>query len=313
MRFPFQLLSNRPFDCAGFGENAVDHLIAAPRYPDFNTKTEYASHELLAGGQIASAMIGLQRLGCTTAYAGRFGADAEGAFGLQTLAAECVNTDFTETITGARTQTAFIIIDAANGERTILWRRDPRLSYTADDAPVAIAEQARVLHLDAHDGAANIRLAQAARSAQTIVSADLDRADEHTAALLRLTDILITSEELPQHLTGIADERAALSELKARYGTALVGMTRGLRGALLLFGETFMETHALPVPGAVRDTTGAGDAFRAGFLYGLLSGEEIETSLRYGVAVAALKCRQLGARAGLPTRAELIEYLNRVG
>ncbi len=312
MRFPFQLAENRPFDCAGFGENAIDHLITAPRYPEFDTKIEYATHELLAGGQIASALVGLQRLGCTTAYAGRFGADAEGAFGLATLAAERVNTDFAEQVAGARTQTAFIIIDAASGERTILWRRDARLSYAADDAPLALATQGRALHLDAHDGAANVRLAQTARRAGTIVSADLDIIDEHTPELLPLLDVLITSREFPHKLTDITDERRALSEINARYGTPLVGMTRGKRGALLLIGDSFIETPALPVPGAVRDTTGAGDAFHAGFIYGLLIGEDVELSLRFGAGVAALKCRRTGARAGLPTRAELDDYLRRI-
>jgi sugar/nucleoside kinase (ribokinase family) len=312
MRFPFQLAAGRRFDCAGFGENAVDHLITAPRYPEFDTKIEYTTHELLAGGQIASALVGLQRLGCATAYAGRFGADAEGEFGLSTLIAESVNMDFAETVAGARSQTAFIIIDARSGERTILWRRDPALRYAADDAPLEIAMLARVLHLDAHDGAANIRLARHARQHGTIVSADIDNLDEHTHALLPLLDVLITSREFPHRLTRLTDERHALRETKSRYGCPVVGMTRGACGALLLIEDTFTESPALPVPGGVRDTTGAGDAFHAGFIYGLLAEAEVEMSLRYGAAVAALKCRRLGARAGLPTRNELEEYLQQV-
>lgn len=312
MRFPFQLATRRRFDCAGFGENAVDHLITAPRYPEFDTKIEYTSHELLAGGQIASALIGLQRLGCATLYAGRFGADAEGDFGLASLVAEKVNTDFAESIAGARSQTAFIIIDARSGERTILWRRDSALRYAADDAPIEIAALARVLHLDAHDGAANIRLARHARQHGTIVSADIDNLDEHTDALLPLLDVLITSREFPHKLTGITDERHALRETKSRYGCPVVGMTRGTGGALLLIEDAFIESPALHVPGGVRDTTGAGDAFHAGFIYGLLMGAEVEIALRYGAAVAALKCRQTGARGGLPTRNELEEYLQQV-
>lgn len=312
MRFPFQLAASRRFDCAGFGENAVDHLITAPRYPEFDTKVEYTSHELLAGGQIASALVGLQRLGRTTAYAGRFGADAEGEFGLASLVAENVNTDFAESVAGARSQTAFIIIDAGSGERTILWRRDSALRYATDDAPLEIAALARVLHLDAHDGAANIRLAHYARQHGTIVSADIDNIDEHTHALLPLLDVLITSREFPHKLTGMTDERRALRETKVRYGCPVVGMTRGTGGALLLVEDTFTESPALPVPGVVRDTTGAGDAFHAGFIYGLLTGAEVELSLRYGAGVASLKCRRVGARAGLPTRAELEEYLQQV-
>ena len=85
MRFPFQLATNKPFDAVGFGLNAVDHLIVVPEYPAFDTKIRLLEHKLSAGGQTATAMVSLQRLGLKTAYAGRFGSDAEGRFGLSTL------------------------------------------------------------------------------------------------------------------------------------------------------------------------------------------------------------------------------------
>ncbi len=85
MRFPFSLPPPREFDCVGFGLNAVDHLVVVPAYPEFDTKVRLVKHVRSAGGQTASAMVALQRLGLRTAYAGRFGSDAEGAFGLATL------------------------------------------------------------------------------------------------------------------------------------------------------------------------------------------------------------------------------------
>ena len=60
----------------------------------------------------------------------------------------------------------------------------------------------------------------------------------------------------------------------------------------------------------IRDTTGAGDAFRAGFIYGLVKGLSIEEAMRTANAVAALKCRELGARTGLPREEELKKFLN---
>jgi sugar/nucleoside kinase (ribokinase family) len=127
--------------------------------------------------------------------------------------------------------------------------------------------------------------------------------------LLPLVDVLITSREFPHRLTGIADERASLVELKSRYGCALVGLTKGVHGATIFCNSQFIEAPAFPVPNGCRDTTGSGDAFHGGFLYGLLTGEEIETSLKLANAVAALKCRQLGARTALPTRKELADFL----
>lgn len=311
MRFPFQLPREKDFDCIGFGVNAVDHLIVMPSYPGFDTKTRLINHMQSAGGQTASAIIGLQRLGLRTAYAGRFGDDAEGRFGLESVVQEGVDVSCAEVIQGARTQIAFIIIDARSGERTVIWDRDERVAYKAEDAPAGFGARGKTLHLDAHDPPACARVARDARDAGTIVSADIDNVYEGLPELLPLIDILVSSKEFPRRLTGIEDERHALLEIKARYNCAIVGMTLGLRGAIVYYDGVFVETPALEVPGGCQDTTGAGDAFHAGFLYGLLKGEEVETSLKMGCATAALKCRALGARQGLPTEQELLEFLRK--
>jgi sugar/nucleoside kinase (ribokinase family) len=313
VQFPFALPADKEFDVVGFGLNAVDHLIVVPEYPSFDTKTRLTEHMQSAGGQTASAMVALQRLGMRTAYAGRFGSDNEGEFGLSTLKHECVDVSFAEVVRGARTQLAFIVIDARSGERTIIWDRDERLAYTSQDAPAGFAARGRVLHIDAHDPPACARLAREARASGTIVSADIDNIYNGLPELLPLIDILISSGNFPQRLTGITDERVALREVKARYGNALVGMTLGEQGALIYHEDAFVEAPAFPVPGGCRDTTGAGDAFHAGFLYGLLQGEQIESCLTLGCAVAALKCRTLGARTALPVAQELHNFLSSEG
>ncbi len=310
MQFPFNVPIEREFDAAGFGVNAVDHLIVVPDYPANDSKTHLIKHSRGAGGQTASAIVALQRLGMRTAYAGRFGSDAEGAFGLQSLRDEGVDVAFAEVIEGSRTQVGYIIIEAKRGERTVIWDRDELLAYAAEDAPLDFAGKARVIHLDSHDPPACARMAIAARAAGTIVSADIDNVYEGLPELLPLIDVLISSKEFPRVLTGIEEPHAALLEIKSRYGCALVGLTKGGRGATVLCEGEFLETPAFQVPGGCVDTTGAGDAFHAGFLYGLLQGEDIETTLKVGCAVAALGCRALGARTGLPTREELDAFLS---
>lgn len=314
MRFPFELPEEREFDCVGFGLNAVDHLVVVPAYPEFDTKMRLVEHVLSAGGQTASALVGLQRLGLRTAYAGRFGSDEAGRFGLETLRGEGVDTSRAETVEGARNQIAFILIEEHTGERTIIWDRDERLAYRAEEAPRDFAARGRVLHMDAHDPPACTRLAREARASGTVVSLDIDNIYPGLEELLPHVDVLISSKEFPRRLTGLADERAALIETKARVRPgALVGMTRGARGAVIYHEGRFVEARACAVPGGCRDTTGAGDAFHAGFLYGLLQGEELEACLHLGCAVAALKCRGLGARAALPTRPELHNFLTGEG
>ncbi len=310
MRFPFSLPENRVFDVVGFGTNAVDYLIQVPFYPPFNSKIELTDYLQLAGGEIATAMVGLQRLGMKTAYAGRFGDDEAGDFGIQSLRAEGVDTRFAEQIKNAKTQIAFIIIDGRNGERTIIWHRDKKLAYTKNDAPIETAALAKILHLTPHDTEACIELARAAKENGMIVSIDIDHNFEGTETLLMLVDVLIASREFGEKLFGLTDEKKFLRRLKSEFGCAVAGVTRGEEGSIIFCEDQFIETEGYKVPGVCKDTTGAGDSFRAGFLYGLLKNETVETAAKMANAVAALKCREIGARTALPDNDELERLLN---
>lgn len=309
MQFPFRLPANKDFDTVGFGTNAVDFLIQVSEYPNFNSKIELTDYIQAAGGEIATTCVGLQRLGVKTAYVGRFGADAAGEFGLQTLRDEGVNIEFAEQIRSARTQIAFIIIDERSGERTVIWKRDEKLAYTEKDAPTAIATRAKVLHFTPHDARACYEMARAAKSAGAIVSIDIDNLFEGIELVLPLVDIFISSAEFPEKLVGIREQKNALREIKSRYGCAVAGMTLGETGSLLFCEDRFIRSEGFAVPGGCKDTTGAGDSFRAGLLYGVLRGASVEESARMANGVAALKCRAVGARTSLPDEKELLDLL----
>jgi sugar/nucleoside kinase (ribokinase family) len=225
-----------------------------------------------------------------------------------------VDVQFAEVVEGAENQIAYILIDERTGERTVIWDRDTRLSYGEEEAPRGFAGRGRVLHMDGHDTLARARVAQEARAAGTIVSLDIDNVYEGLKELLPHVDVLVSSQEFPRRLTGIDNEHAALVEMKTRLRPdAVVGMTMGERGAVVFHGGVFIESPAFAVPGGCHDTTGAGDAFHAGFIYGMLADEEIEGCLTLGCAVAALKCRALGARTALPTAQELERLLSGEG
>ncbi len=310
MQFPFKITENKKFDVIGFGTNAVDYLIVVPEYPPFDSKIRLTEYVQSAGGEAATTMVGLRRLGLKTAYAGRFGNDKEGDFGLQTLRDEHVDTRYAEQIEGARTQIGFIIIDRRNGERTVIWERDELLAYAAEDAPVEVAELGKVLHFTPHDAQACLRLAKAAKAAGAIVSIDIDNIFAGVEELLPHVDVFVSSAEFPEKLVGIENRRESLREIKRRFGCRIAGMTLGEKGSLILCEDTFIETGGFAVPNGCKDTTGAGDAFRVGLLYGLIKGESVEAAARMANAAAALKCRQLGARTALPNVDELFEMVN---
>ena len=309
MQFPFKLETGREFDVIGFGTNAVDYLIQVPKYPAFNSKVELTDYVQAAGGEVATTMVGLQRLGLNTSYIGRFGDDLAGKIGSTSLADEGVNIDLAEFVKDTRTQVAFIIIDEGTGERTVIWQRESGLSYGADEAPINILKRASMLHITPHDVQACISMAVAARENGAVVSVDIDNIFEGVEELMSHVDVLVASAEFPQRFTGIANQRTAISAIQDNFGCSVVGVTLGESGSLIRCNGNFIETAGFAVPGGCKDTTGAGDAFRVGLLYGILTGKSVEDSARAANAVAALKCRAVGARTSLPSRAELEGFL----
>lgn len=309
MQFPFRIPENKEFDAVGFGTNAIDYLIEVPVYPEFNSKIELAAYTQLAGGEIASTMAGLARLGRKTAYVGRFGDDPAGDFGLQTLRDDGVDVRFAEQIEGAQTQVGFIIIDVRSGERTVIWKRDDKLSYAPDEAPLELLKETKIFHATPHDAPACTRMAREAKKHGAIISIDIDNLFDGVLEMIPLVDVFISSAEFPEKLLGIGDRKAALKEIKARFGCAVVGMTLGENGSLILAENEFIETSGFAVPGGCKDTTGAGDAFRVGLLYGMLNNLSIADAARCANATAALKCRAVGARTSLPNTRELNDLL----
>lgn len=309
MQFPFTLPRNKDFEVVGFGTNAVDYLIVVPEYPPFNSKVELENYTQLAGGEIASTMVGLRRLGLKTAYVGNFGTDQAGDFGLQTLRDEGVDVQFAGQIKDAQTQIAFIIIDRNSGERTVIWKRDEKLAFSPETVPIETVRRTKIFHATPHDTLSCAKMAREAKKHGAIVSIDVDNIFDGLPEMIPLIDIFISSAEFPEKLVGIKDKKDSLREIKQRFGCAIVGMTLGATGSLILCEGEFIETDGFEVPNGCKDTTGAGDAFRVGFLYGLLTGETVETSARMANAVAALKCREIGARTALPSKNELAEML----
>lgn len=309
MQFPFSTAGKKEFDVIGFGTNAVDYLIQVPHYPEFNSKVELVDYTQAAGGEVATTMVGLQRLGLRTAYVGRFGSDSAGEFGLGSLIDEGVDVSHAERVEGAATQIAFIIIDARSGERTVIWKRDPKLAYTAAETPVDLAAKAKVLHFTPHDAPACFAMAKVAKQSGAIVSIDIDNNFPGLEELLPLVDIMVSTADLPSRLTGMSDSKAALREIANRFGCGVAGITLGEKGSMLLCSGTFIETPGFEVPGGCKDTTGAGDSFRVGLIYGLIKGNDVESAARMANAVAALKCRSVGARTALPNAAELTSMI----
>ncbi len=307
MEFGIEIPAGKAFDAVALGLNAVDHLIVVPHYPGFNTKVPFLSHTLAPGGQCATAMVALARLGMRARYIGKVGSDDIGRFQIRSLESEGVDSSGVTVVDGAESQIAFIVIDEASGERTVIWNRDERLMIHEDEVDAAAVTSGRVLHLDGHNVVASIAAARYARAAGIPTVLDIDNVYEGVEGLLPLIDFLISSASFPLRMTQETDMRAALKKLAEMTGSLFVAATLGPDGVLAYFRGEYLSSPAFAVE--CRDTTGAGDAFHGGFIYGLLAGFSVEETLRVANAVAGLKCRAIGARTSLPSFAEVSALL----
>lgn len=311
MEFGIEIPTGKQFDAVALGLNAIDHLIVVPHYPGFNSKVPLISHTLAPGGQCATAMVALARLGMKPSYIGKIGSDDFGRLQMRSLESEGVHAAGVIEVEGADSQIAFIVVDQPSGERTVIWHRDHRLMIDPAEVDRHAVTSGRALLLDAHNVAASITAARFARAAGIPTVLDIDTIYPGSDELLPLIDFLISSTSFPLRMTDEPDLRIALKKLKDTTGSMFVAATLGREGVLAYFNGEYISSPAFAVD--CRDTTGAGDAFHGGFIYGLLAGLSVEETLRFANAVAGLKCRAIGARTALPSLAEVKALLTGAG
>jgi sulfofructose kinase len=295
-------------DLVGVGLNATDTVIPLPHFPTAGSKVEFGVATILPGGQVASTVVACQQWGLNTRYVGKIGDDS---------AADLHRSEFSRlgvearllTVPNVASQQSFILVDN-EGERTVLHRHDDALSLHPEELDREWIVNARALHVDGWDTAAATLAATWARETGIPVIADLDELYPQVEQLLEKIDYLIVSRDFPTRLTGEPDLETALRQMHSHYGNVLSAATLGHDGVLAWDGNRFYHAPAYRVP--VADTTGAGDIFHAGFIYGLLQGWPLERQLDFACAAAALNCTAVGARGGIQGT-DAIESLMKTG
>jgi sugar/nucleoside kinase (ribokinase family) len=297
------------FDVVGIGLNAIDYLCCLPRYPVPGEKLRMTGFSRQGGGQVATALVALARWGLQTMYVGNVGEDEHGLLSLALLREEGIDVSRARTVAGAASQFAIILVQEDSGERTILWERDARIRIRPEDVPREEIRRSRAVLLDGHDVPASVESARAAREAGVPVILDAEKVQEGTEELLGLSDHIVAASSFVAQLLPGADPAEGVQEIYRRFSPRTATVTRGAGGASGFDGKEAVRAHGVRV--ATVDTTGAGDIFHAGFLFALLAGMTFSEILAFGNAAAALSCRKVGGRAGIPSLEEIAETLSR--
>jgi ribokinase len=296
-------------DVLGIGCVAVDDLLYVAAYPPADGKTRVQRRERQCGGLTATALVAASRLGVRTAYAGVLGADELSAFAVSRLEAEGVSTEHLVRDPAARPVHSVIVVAAREQSRNIFFHPSGVAWAHPDLPPAGVIRSARVLFVDNEALPNVLRAARIAAEAGIPVVADLEN---ETAPgfpeLFGLVDHVILSSDFAERLAGRSGPDAAANELQRRTGRTVV-VTCGKDGLWYMADGLAESRHVPAFRVQTADTTGCGDVFHGAYAAALARGLDLPQRVRFASAAAALKATRPGGQLGIPSRAQVEDFL----
>jgi sulfofructose kinase len=293
----------------GIGLACLDQLLLWEDMKEPVLGNRIVETSLQGGGMTATALAAVARLGGRAELWAAIGDDWVGDRILQDLGRDGVDTSQVRRLAGRRSPFMIVCVDQPTGERHFLHWTGPLDS----DGPLGSLDRLRgagCLLVDDTRPETQLPAAREARRLGVPVVIDMNRLCGHTREVLPFVDCAIVGEPFVESLGAGGDHVAACRTIQD-LGPARVVVTLGRRGLVYLDGPHLGHLPAFDVETV--DTTGAGDVFHGAFCLGLVWGLAMEKNLHFASAVAALKCRRLGGRAGIPTRDEALGFLGERG
>jgi ribokinase len=288
------------FDIVAIGNINVDFSFYMKRMPARDGEGLSDDFRISHGGSAANFAYTAGRLGLKVAMLGCVGCDPLGIEGVRELEGAGVNCRMVRRVAGKRTGTVCILVDRQGGRRMIAYRGANEELGSAVEGGIP---KSRLVHMSNVNGAVLASVSNVGRGG--LISLDPGgEAKRLGMGLLRGLDVLLLNEQECKDLTGLPFREGG-DLLASEIGIVVIKL--GERGAYLVRGTRHLLQPSFEVP--VEDTTGAGDAFDAGFLCSLVEGEDMATCLRYGQAVAAIKIGGRGARSNLLSRTTVADFL----
>jgi sugar/nucleoside kinase (ribokinase family) len=278
----------------------IDEARAAAIYGDMGSATE------MSGGSAANTIVGLASFGARAAYVGKVKDDQIGQLYAHDIRAAGVAFDTRPAANGPATGCSYILV-TGEGERTMNTYLGAAQDLTPDDIDPAQIAASRIVYLEGYlwDPAsakqAFVKASDIAHQAGRQVALTLsdsfcvDRYRDEFLGLMRkgTVDLVFANEAELRSLYQTSDFDTALTQLRS--DTKLGAVTRSEKGCVVVSPEGVIAVPAFPIEQMV-DTTGAGDLFAAGFLFGLVRGAGYENAGRLGALAAAEVIQHIGAR-----------------
>lgn len=297
----------KEFDVIGFGALNYDRLYIVDEMPKPEDEIVIKKVEEDAGGSAANTIVGLARLGLKTGFIGIIGFDDEGKWIMKSFEADKVDTHGVSITSGARTGMVIGFVDR-RGERALSVYPGANNMLEITDINLGYAKKAKFIHLSSFVD--DKQLKQQIYLVKKVSQEDPEVKFSFTPGMIYIRKgidkinpiiersyVMFFSESEIKLLTGLEYRTACNALLKK--GVEIVVVTLGVKGCYIASKNESMFVGVTRPLSKVVDTTGAGDAFAAGFLYGLLKNEDLRTCGSYGNSLAGECVAKYGARKGL--------------
>jgi sulfofructose kinase len=291
-----------PLDVLCVGHASFDLVFTVPHHPAADEKIFADALLACGGGPAANAAVTVARLGLKAGFAGYLGTDLYGERHLEELAGAGIDTR--SVVRGTSPTPLSAVLVKPDGRRALV-------NYKGDTRPlppqafVAPATSARCVLFDGHEPELSkpaLGWGQAHAAATVLDAGSLHAGTEW---LMFRVGHLVASEKFAAQWLGEDNPEQALAALAER--SPCVVITLGERGLIWRRGAESGRLPAFAVEAV--DTTGAGDVFHGAYAAGLATGMDWPELLRYASAAGTLCCTRLGARPGIPSRAEVERLL----
>jgi ribokinase len=292
------------FDFVGFGALNVDKLFKVNHIAHAEGESYVTAHSENCGGSAANTAVGLARLGCKVGFVGKVGGDREGNMLLEDFAQEGVDTEGIIRAKYGESGTVMGFVDE-EGQRALYIHSGVNDSIAVEEINKSYVSQARFLHLSSFVGEKSFATQkELLRTLPKTVKVSFDpgalyarRGMEQLEPIIKRA-YLVMPNSIELALITCEKDCEKGANVLLEEGVKVVAVKLGGEGCYITNGQQHYKVKAFKVP--VVDTTGAGDAFNAGFLYGLLSGKSLLECGRLGNFVASRCVMQMGARTSLP-------------
>jgi sugar/nucleoside kinase (ribokinase family) len=308
-----------PIDCICAGILFADYVCAPiPHMPAAGELVPTEHIKLALGGCASNAGLDLARVGVRVGVSGCVGEDPFGEFIVETLKAGCVDTSGVHRVPGIGTAST-MVINVKGQDRRFISTPAANTRFTVAHIPADWVRQAKVFYVGGYlvlpglETEEFVELFRAARTAgaKTVLDVVLFGGAHPWDALKRIlpeTDVFLPNDDEAAIITGLKDPLQQAERFR-QAGARTVVITQGERGSLLLTDGLRLRAGAYPTEYV--GGTGSGDAFDAGYIAGMLAGEDPAGCLRWGSALGASCVRAVGATESVFNREEALAFMQR--